>query len=71
MEGSGLYPCSRRYYFFNWDDDQSGSADHVGIVEFVQDGVIHTIEGNTSDSCARRTYSVDSNVIRGFSAPQY
>jgi DNA-binding CsgD family transcriptional regulator len=26
VEGSGLYPCSRRYYFFNWDDDQSGCA---------------------------------------------
>ena len=68
---AGYSPNPGDIIFFNWDGDQTGSADHVGIVEFVQDGVIHTIEGNSSDSCARRTYAVDSTVVRGFGTPQY
>jgi hypothetical protein len=67
--GTGYVPSPGDIIFFDWDG--GGHAQHVGIVEFVQDGVIHTIEGNTSDSCARRTYAVDSVKIRGFGTPQY
>jgi hypothetical protein len=39
---------------------------HIGIVESVdEDGTIHTIEGNTSDKCARRSYDANSD-IKGF-----
>ena len=55
--------------FFTWDG--SGSSDHVGIVESVTDGTINTIEGNTTDSCARRSYALGSYVILGYGVPGY
>jgi len=66
---SGYVPEPGDIIFFDWDD--SGNADHVGIVERVEGEVVQTIEGNTSDSCARRSYRLDSNVIRGYGTPLY
>lgn len=53
--------------FFTWDG--SGGSDHVGIVESVTDGTVNTIEGNTTDSCARRSYALGSYVILGYGCP--
>ena len=40
---------------------------HMGIVESVgADGSIHTIEGNSSDSVARRSYGPDGNGATGY-----
>lgn len=40
---------------------------HIGIVESVgADGSIHTIEGNSSDSVARRTYGRDGGGATGY-----
>lgn len=40
---------------------------HMGIVESVgADGSIHTIEGNSSDSVARRTYGSGANGATGY-----
>lgn len=55
--------------FFDWD--ASGNADHVGIVERVEGEVVHTVEGNTTDMVARRSYRLDSTDIRGFGTPLY
>ena len=55
--------------FFTWDG--SGGSDHVGIVESVTDGTVNTIEGNTTDSCARRSYALGSYVILGYGCPGY
>lgn len=55
--------------FFDWESD--GSSDHVGIVEYVKNGIVHTIEGNSSDSCRRRSYSIGSSVIVGYGVPIY
>ena len=33
--------------FFDWADKHDGSADHVGIVEKVENGRVYTIEGNS------------------------
>lgn len=49
---------------FDWDGD--GIADHVGIVETVSGQNIGTIEGNTSDQCARRTYTTSGRGVMGF-----
>lgn len=49
--------------FFDWDSDQK--ADHVGIVEKVENGIIYTIEGNSDDVCQRNSYPVGSRVIFG------
>ena len=44
---------------------------HTGIVEKIVNGVITTIEGNTSNMVARRTYSIGSSKIDGFGRPKY
>ena len=55
--------------FFDWEND--GLADHVGIVEKVEDGLVYTIEGNTGDTCAERRYPVGNAPIYGFGLPSY
>lgn len=50
--------------FFDWDQD--GRADHVGIVEQCENGMIYTIEGNSHDVCRRRCYVVGRDVIMGY-----
>lgn len=44
---------------------------HTGIVEKIVNGVITTIEGNTSNQVARRTYSAGSSCIDGYGRPKY
>lgn len=67
---SGNYtPKPGDIIFFSWNGD--GSSDHVGIVEKAEAGMVHTIEGNTSDSCARRSYVIGSYVILGYGTPAY
>jgi hypothetical protein len=42
-------------------------SDHVGIVEAVDpDGTIHTIEGNSSDEVAQRTYEPGASGATGY-----
>jgi len=43
--------------FFDWD--LSGDKDHCGLVEYVENGMVHTIEGNHGDNVARYSYSLD------------
>lgn len=50
--------------FFDWDQD--GGRDHVGIVSAVVDDTVFTIEGNSSDMCRMKRYSVDDPVIYGY-----
>lgn len=44
---------------------------HVGIVESVSGGQLHTIEGNTSDKVARRVYVLNNATITGYGVPKY
>jgi hypothetical protein len=39
---------------------------HTGIVDRVENGKIYTIEGNTSDKVAQRSYSINDSSISGF-----
>lgn len=55
--------------FFMWAGDTE--TNHVGIVESVTDGVVHTVEGNSSDSVQRRTYVIGSSNIYGYGVPRY
>ena len=59
---------------FNWDQNRqpnNGFADHIGIVESVSNGFIHTIEGNSNDQVRRNTYRIGHGNIRGFASPRY
>ena len=55
--------------FFDWEGD--GLADHVGIVEKTENGLVYTIEGNTGDKCAEWRYTVGRAPIYGFGHPIY
>ena len=44
----------------------SGQISHIGIVEFATETTIGTIEGNVSDSVARRAYPLDDIRIAGY-----
>ena len=44
---------------------------HTGIVEKIENGIVTTIEGNTSDRVARRTYRLGSSSIDGYGRPKY
>ncbi len=46
-------------------------VDHTGIVEKVDANKVYTIEGNTSDMVARRTYSLTDSYIVGYGRPDY
>ena len=43
-----------------------------GIVEKVENGIVYTIEGNTSgDMCKQNEYDLNSSVILGYGTPMY
>ena len=68
MDGSYV-PTSGDLVFFDWGND--GSVDHVGIVESVVDGTVYTIEGNSGDKVARRSYPIGYAKIVGYGVPAY
>lgn len=59
--------------FFDWDDEngQDGSADHVGIVQRTENGIVYTVEGNSGDACRERQYAVGYYEILGYGIPLY
>ena len=82
MEKKGIWkgkslPQQGDVVTFDWDG--GGWADHIGIVESVSNGVITTIEGNSSLSAGstektrvnRKTYNWDSKYIKGYARPAY
>lgn len=82
-KGSAACATSANYYMSHnaWYDkpqvgDQvffnvSGGINHTGIVTDVGMGAIVTVEGNSGDMVARRTYDVRSQNIAGFGRPKW
>ena len=75
-ENGASTPKSGDIITFNWDQDHQsndGWADHIGIVERVENGLIHTIEGNSGDvgTVKRNVYRIGHGNIRGFATPRY
>ena len=62
-------PSAGDVIFFDWGGD--GSPDHVGLVEKCDGRTVYTIEGNSSDSCRRRSYPVGGRQIYGYGVPKY
>ena len=58
-------------YYNGTSQPNNAGASHIGIVERVINGEIVTIEGNTSESVARRWYALGHWSIRGFARPKY
>lgn len=62
-------PVPGMIIFFDWDEDitgQDGRPNHVGMVEKIENGIIYTIEGNSDDTCRRRSYSIGHYEIFGY-----
>ncbi|WP_347707443.1 CHAP domain-containing protein [Colidextribacter sp. OB.20] len=62
--------------YFDWNNKgssgpQDGLADHVGIVEKVENGLVYTVEGNSGDSCRENRYAVGHYEIYGYGTPAY
>ena len=59
--------------FFDWDLD-GYEPDHIGLVEYIDNGYVHTIEGNTGawpGEVARRSYNLHYACILGYGRPLY
>lgn len=75
-EDDKFKPAAGDLIIFNWTGGPGEikvGADHVGVVESVKDGYIHTIEGNFSRASVvgRRTFPIGWEFIRGFISPRY
>ena len=68
-QGRDYEPSPGDIIFFDWESD--GLADHVGIVEKVEDGLIYTVEGNSGDRCVENRYYLGSAPVYGFGLPMY
>lgn len=53
-------------FFANRGGSDAGRGRHVGIVERVENGRVHTIEGNSSNSVRRRSYDLNNPRISGY-----
>lgn len=69
-------PSAGDLIFYDWGGD--GITDHVGIVERVENGIVYTVEGNTSDEAhrngdvvAQHSYPIGSSFIYGYATPAY
>lgn len=82
IEDENRTPNPGDIVFYDWQDDGKGNntgwADHVGIVEKVSGGIITVIEGNYDgndadkvDGVERRLLEVNGKYIRGYGVPRY
>ena len=67
-----IEPAPGMIVFFDWNDPngasgpQDGEADHVGIVEKCENGIVYTIEGNSGNLCRVNRYPVGQYEIMGY-----
>lgn len=54
-----------------FDYNKNRVPDHIGIVEYVEGNVIHTIEGNKSKMVKRQQYAIGNSQIYGIAVVQY
>lgn len=75
VEDDSYIPFPACIIFYDWQDSGSGNdtgwADHVGIVEKCDGKTITVIEGNKGGAVSRRTLAVNSKYIRGYGVPKF
>lgn len=54
-----------------FDKGGVGESHHVGIVEYVENGIVHTIEGNKNSQVMRGHYELTYKGIMGYGTPDY
>lgn len=74
-ENDSRKPYPGDIIFYDWDDsgkgENTGSPEHVGIVEKVFCNTVTVIEGNYDNAVKRRNLSVNGKYIRGYGVPKY
>lgn len=65
LDGSAT-PEPGMVIFFKWYGSDSLIADHVGIVERVENGRVYTIEGNSDNMVRQNSYPVGYGEIKGY-----
>ena len=70
IDGS-VEPVPGMIIFFDWDNkggsgSQDGAADHAGIVQKVENGIIYAVEGNSGNLCRVNRYPVGQYEIMGY-----
>lgn len=75
VEADGYIPKPGDAVLYDWQDtgagDNTGTPDHVGVVEVVSGGSFTVIEGNYSNAVKRREMAINGCYIRGFICPKY
>ena len=78
VEDDAYVPKPGDLVLYDWEDgknyastDDQGRADHVGMTEKVENGIIVVIEGNCGDQVARRNLKINGRYIRGFCCPDF
>lgn len=75
VENDAYVPKPGDIALYDWQDsgagDNTGTADHIGIVEKVVGSTETIIEGNYQDSVKRRELAVNGRYIRGYIVPKY
>ncbi len=62
----GYVPIPGDLIVFDWDPEKENGNDHIGIVLNVDNDTIYTIEGNTANMVAVRSYKADDPDIVGY-----
>lgn len=76
-ENENMTPRKGDIVLYDWDDDgygdNRGTADHIGIVESVNEAAetFTVIEGNFGEAVKRRTLAFNARYLRGFARPKY
>lgn len=63
---SGPQPGDQIFFAY-----RSGEVSHTGLVVAVSGSTVTTIEGNSSDQVARRTYALGTGTIHGYGRPDW
>lgn len=75
VENDAYVPKPGDIVLYDWQDsgsgDNTGTADHIGIVEKVVEKTETVIEGNYKDAVGRRELAVNGRYIRGYIVPKY
>ena len=67
---SGYAPKTGDLIFFR-SAGVARASDHVGLVRYVKDGRVYTVEGNSSDRVSLRDYALSDTYIVGYGKPVY
>ncbi|MBQ3183221.1 MAG: CHAP domain-containing protein, partial [Clostridia bacterium] len=69
--GGSYTPKRGDIIYFRTNTSQVVDSTHVGIVYSSDSSYVYTIEGNASNKCQKKSYSLSSAYILGYGTPNY